>query len=256
MALLRSRLLSPCVALCLLALGSACQEPQPTPATPAEATAEAETQADLMTARRAAMVRVVREDGRINDTKVLDAMLAVPREEFVLPEHRDRAYRNRPLPIKEGQTISQPLIVGLMTELLALEPGDRVLEIGTGSGYQAAVLAEITDQVYTVEIVPLLANEVRERLARLGYVDVATLGADGYYGWEEHAPYDAIIVTAAPDHVPQSLVRQLKDGGRMVIPVGPPGATQTLWLIVKEGDQVRRFNKGGVLFVPFTREQR
>ena len=106
-----------------------------------------------------------------------------------------------------------------------------------------------------MEIVPLLANEVRERLARLGYVDVATLGADGYYGWEEHAPYDAIIVTAAPDHVPQLLVRQLKDGGRMVIPVGPPGATQTLWLIVKEGDQVRRFNKGGVLFVPFTREQ-
>jgi len=201
------------------------------------------------------MVRDLMEDDSIEDPAVLDAMRAVPREEFVLPEYRDLAYRNRALPIKEGQTISQPFIVALMTELLALEKGDRVLEVGTGSGYQAAVLAEIIDEVYTVEIIPLLASEVKDRLQDLGYGDVNTLWADGYNGWEEHGPYDAIIVTAAPDHVPQPLVRQLKDGGRLVIPIGPPGAVQTLWLIEKEGDQIRRFNMGAVRFVPLTGER-
>ena len=190
----------------------------------------------------------------VTDQDVLNAMEAVPRHEFVPPQYQGQAYADHPLPIGHGQTISQPYIVALMTELLQLKTTDRVLEIGTGSAYQAAILGEIVAEVYTVEIIEPLARDAKQRLERLGYTNVHTLNADGYYGWEEHAPYDAIIVTAAPDHIPQSLVQQLKDGAKLVIPVGPPGGYQTLWQVTKEGDQVKKRNVTGVLFVPLTGE--
>lgn len=189
----------------------------------------------------------------ISDERVLGVMEKVPRHEFVLPEVLDEAYADHPLPIGYGQTISQPYIVALMTQMLDLKPGDKVLEIGTGSGYQAAVLAELTGQVYTIEIIPDLAQRARATLDRLGYDYVQSKQADGYWGWEEHAPFNAIIVTAAPDHVPQPLLNQLADGGRMVIPVGPPGGYQSLWLITREGEEFHNFNWGGVRFVPLTR---
>jgi protein-L-isoaspartate(D-aspartate) O-methyltransferase len=188
----------------------------------------------------------------VTDEAVLAAMEKVPRHEFVLERYLEEAYADHPLPIGYGQTISQPFIVAWMTELLEIKPGDKVLEIGTGSGYQAAVLAEITDQVYTVEIIGDLAKSAEERLKRLGYTKVKVRHADGYYGWEEYAPYDAIIVTCAPDHIPQPLIQQLKDGGRLVIPVGPPGGYQSLWQLRKQGDQIISKNLGGVLFVPLT----
>ncbi len=203
---------------------------------------------------RNAMVEDYADDVEISDPLVLEAMRNVPREKFVLPGDTGRAYREMALPINAGQTISQPFVVGWMTDLLDLEPGERVLEIGTGSGYQGAVLAEITDRVYSIEIIPSLATEVADRLDRLGYGDINLRQADGYFGWEEEAPFDGIIVTAAPDHVPPPLLRQLADGGRMVIPVGPPGAVQSLWLIERQGDQFLRLNQGAVRFVPFTRE--
>ena len=190
----------------------------------------------------------------ITDEQVLAAMEKVPRHEFVPAEFLNQAYEDHPLPIGYGQTISQPYIVALMTQLLELEAGDKVLEIGTGSGYQAAVLAELTDKVYTVEIIGGLAEEAAERLKRLGYTNIKVKHADGYYGWEEYAPYEAIIVTCAPDHVPQPLVKQLKDGGRLVIPVGPPGGYQTLRQIEKHGDQIISKNITGVIFVPMTGE--
>ncbi len=190
----------------------------------------------------------------VTDRDVLAALERVPRHEFVPEQYRDQAYGDHPLPIGYGQTISQPYIVALMTELLQLKNTDRVLEIGTGSGYQAAILAEIVAEVYTVEIIEALAIEARERLKRLGYHNVHVRHGDGYYGWEEHAPYDAIIVTAAPDHIPQPLVQQLKDGARMVIPVGPPGSHQTLWLVTKEKGTITKRSVTGVLFVPLTGE--
>ncbi|HWQ15640.1 MAG TPA: protein-L-isoaspartate(D-aspartate) O-methyltransferase [Roseiflexaceae bacterium] len=193
----------------------------------------------------------------ITDTLVIDAMRTVPRHAFVPPEYLSEAYANHPLPIGHGQTISQPTIVALMTRAAGVAPGDRVLEIGTGSGYQAAVLAEIVGHVYTVEIIGPLAEHARERLARLGYSNVTVRHADGYFGWEEEAPFDAILVTAAPDHIPQPLVRQLKVGGRMVIPVGPVGGYQTLWLVTRVSEEdVRTEDLGGVSFVPLTRETR
>ena len=190
----------------------------------------------------------------ITDEDVLQAMRAVPRHLFVPDNQRNHAYGDYPLPIGYGQTISQPYIVALMTELLELKEGDKVLEIGTGSGYQAAILAEITDiEVYTVEIIPELAESARERLESQGYPNVHSKQGDGYYGWDEHSPFDAIIVTAAPDHIPQPLVDQLAVGGRMVIPVGPPGGYQTLWKLVKQADgEVVNVNMGGVAFVPLT----
>ncbi len=195
----------------------------------------------------------IRQRG-VTDRDVLEAMERVPRHEFVPKQYQSQAYADHPLPIGHGQTISQPYIVALMTELLKLKTTDRVLEIGTGSGYQAAILGEIVAEVYTVEIVEPLATEAAARLARLGYDNVHVRNADGYFGWEEHAPYDAIIVTAAPDHIPQPLVQQLEDGGQLVIPVGPPGGYQTLWQITKEGEQVKKRNVTGVLFVPLTGE--
>lgn len=190
----------------------------------------------------------------VTDEEVLQVMEKVPRHKFVPPEYRDRAYTDYPLPIGYGQTISQPYIVALMTKLLNLERGERVLEIGTGSGYQAAILSELTDEVYTVEIIEELEKQAEGRLKDLGYTNVKVKHADGYYGWEEYAPYDAIIVTCAPDHIPQPLINQLKDGGRLVIPVGPPGAYQTLWQITRQGDQLISKNILGVRFVPLTGE--
>lgn len=192
------------------------------------------------------------EQRGVRDPEVLRAMRTVPRHEFVLPEYVNRAYGDHPLPIGYGQTISQPYIVAVMTELLRLKRGDRVLEIGTGSGYQAAILAELTDEVYSVEIIEELYKRATDTLNRLGYSKVKTKHADGYYGWEEYAPYDAIIVTCAPDHIPQPLINQLKDGGRLVIPVGPPGGYQTLWLIEKHGEQTVAKEIMGVVFVPLT----
>ena len=209
---------------------------------------------DEFAAARNAMVDAYGDQVEISDPLVLEAMRIVRREEFVLPGDRGRAYREMALPINAGQTISQPFVVAWMTDLLDLEPGERVLEIGTGSGYQGAVLTEITDRVYSIEIIPSLATEVADRLDGLGYSDISLRQADGYFGWEEEAPFDGIIVTAAPDHVPPPLLRQLADGGRMVIPVGPPGAVQSLWLIERRGNEYIRLNQGAVRFVPFTRE--
>ncbi|MBN1147260.1 MAG: protein-L-isoaspartate(D-aspartate) O-methyltransferase [Anaerolineales bacterium] len=201
---------------------------------------------------RQKMVDVTIEARGVEDPDILMAMRNTPRHEFVLEKYLAQAYADHPLPIGYGQTISQPYIVAWMTELLELQPGDRVLEIGTGSGYQAAVLAELGSvEVFSIEIVPELAAAAAERLARLGYA-VQTKQGDGYYGWEEYAPFDAIIVTAAPDHLPAPLVAQLADGGRLVLPIGPPGGYQSLWQFVKQGDDLKGYNMGGVSFVPFT----
>lgn len=201
---------------------------------------------------RLQMVSTQIQDMGVADRDVLGAMETVPRHAFVLPEYLDRAYGNYPLPIGYGQTISQPYIVAAMTELLEPDPTDRVLEVGTGSGYQAAILAELVAEVYTIEIVPELCAQASERLEALGHENVRTTCGDGYYGWEEYAPYDGIIVTCAPDHIPQLLVNQLADGGRMVIPVGPPGSYQVLWLIERHGDEIRSERVMSVVFVPLT----
>lgn len=189
----------------------------------------------------------------VTNADVIQAMRTTPRHQFVLPEHLDRAYEDHPLPIGYGQTISQPYIVALMTELLELKPNEKVLEIGTGSGYQAAVLAELGYvDVYSIEIVSELAEQAANNLEKTGYTKVHLKQDDGYYGWEEYAPYDAIIVTAAPDHLPLPLVQQLKEGGRLVIPIGPVVGFQTLWKFTKQGDKVQAVNMGGVSFVPLT----
>lgn len=167
---------------------------------------------------------------------VMAAMARVPRHKFVPPDEVPYAYENRPLPIGYGQTISQPYIVALMTDLTQVGPGDVVLEIGTGSGYQAAILAELAQAVYTMEIIEPLAVQAGERLGRLGYAKVQARLGDGYHGWPEHGPYDAILVTAAASHVPPPLIAQLKAGGRLVIPVGAPFMIQYLLLIEKAGD--------------------
>ncbi len=190
----------------------------------------------------------------IKNPDVIAAMQTVPRHRFVTEEYLDFAYNDHPLPIGYGQTISQPYIVAWMTELADLKPGERVLEIGTGSGYQAAVLAQLGYlEVYSIEIVPQLAETAAERLNALGY-DVQVRQGDGYYGWQEAAPFDAMIVTAAPDHLPAPLVDQLKEGGRMIIPIGPPGSYQTLWKFVKQNGSLTAYELGGVRFVPFIGE--
>ena len=190
----------------------------------------------------------------ITESRVVEAMHSVPRHLFVPMEYRGNAYDDTPLPIGEGQTISQPYMVALMSQLLQADPGARILEVGTGSGYQAAVLAQMGVQVYSIEIIPTLGERARELLTVLGYKAVHTRVADGYFGWEEHAPFDGIIVTAAPDHVPPPLLRQLKPSGVMVIPVGPPGDVQTLWLIKRREGQWVSTNQGLVRFVPLLRE--
>jgi len=205
---------------------------------------------------REARARMVRNDlaGRnIRDRRVLDAMGRVPRERFVDRRLADEAYRDGPLPIGHGQTISQPYIVALMTQLVEPRPGDRVLDIGTGSGYQAAVLAELCKEVYSIEIVEPLATSARERLAALGYKNVTVRHGDGYRGWKEHAPFDAIVVAAAADHVPKALIDQLAPGGRLVMPVG--NFFQQLLLVEKQADGSTRQKKiAPVAFVPMTGE--
>jgi protein-L-isoaspartate(D-aspartate) O-methyltransferase len=189
----------------------------------------------------------------ITDSATLGAMRSVKRHLFVPGERVRQAYDDSPLPIGYGQTISQPYIVALMTQLVEPKPGMRVLEIGTGSGYQAAVLAEIVDSVYTIEIVEPLGVTAAGVLERSGYTNVKVKIADGYHGWEQFAPFDAIVVTAAAEHIPPPLIEQLAPGGKMVIPVGSPYFTQNLMLVEKEGDRIRSRNVLPVRFVPFTR---
>ncbi|HDQ40126.1 MAG TPA: protein-L-isoaspartate(D-aspartate) O-methyltransferase [Desulfonatronum sp.] len=207
---------------------------------------------------RQARERMVREQlierYGFRDNAVLKAMRAVPRHLFIPERERHAAYADRPVPIGYGQTISQPFIVAYMTAIAKVDQDSRVLEIGAGSGYQAAVLAELTEHVYTIEIVSELAKWAEERLLRAGYDTVRVKQGDGYYGWEEFAPFDAIVVTAAAPHIPPSLVQQLKEGGRIVIPVGSPFRTQQLVLVERKGDEVRTRNLMPVRFVPFTRE--
>lgn len=193
-------------------------------------------QVDEFTERRERMVREQIEIRGVRDTAVLDAMRRVLRHEFVPESLRDLAYADRPLPIGYGQTISQPFIVALMTTLLELEEHDVALEVGTGSGYQAAVLAELVDRVYTIEIIEPLGRAAQERLARLGYENVQVRIDDGYFGWPEAMPFDAIIVTAAATHIPPPLIGQLKADGVMIIPVGDPFLVQNLVLIRKQPD--------------------
>jgi protein-L-isoaspartate(D-aspartate) O-methyltransferase len=185
----------------------------------------------------------------VTDPAVLAAIAAVPRHLFVPPHYRDEAYEDIPLPIGQGQTISQPYIVAVMTQTLRLGSKSRVLEVGTGSGYQAAILAEITSHVWSVETLPELAEAARERLHGLCYGVQIKVG-DGRLGWPEHAPYDGIMVTAASPDVPPALVAQLADGGRLVIPVGAGTWDQTLWLIEKIGDKLRKHHLAEVRFVP------
>ena len=258
---------SPVVLAAAILLAGACStSPEGTPATtaqsagtpPIEETSETTASGavyDQNTERRLDMVTRQIERRGVTDPVVVEAMRRVPRHEFVPEDLVRSAYADHALPIGHGQTISQPYIVALMSELLETEPGEKVLEIGTGSGYQAAILTEMEVEVYSIEIIPELVDEAASRFDALGY-PVTTLTADGYFGWEEHAPFDAIIVTAAPDHVPQPLVNQLAPGGRMVIPIGPVGAVQTMWrFTVDETGEVLGERIASVRFVPLTRSE-
>ncbi|MFQ3675535.1 MAG: protein-L-isoaspartate(D-aspartate) O-methyltransferase [Endomicrobiia bacterium] len=189
----------------------------------------------------------------ITDKKVLDVMLKLERHKFVPMQYRENAYDDNPLPIGFGQTISQPYIVALMTQLLELKGDEKILEIGTGSGYQAAVLSEICKEVYTIEIIPDLAIRAEQLIKELGYKNIFIKIGDGYKGWVEHSPFDAIIVTCAPDHIPQPLIEQLKDGGKMVIPVGD--YYQELVLVEKRQGKVFKKSVIPVRFVPMLREK-
>ena len=201
------------------------------------------------------MVEYTIEARGVTSEDVLRVMRTLPRHAFVPAEHLGEAYADHPLPIGYGQTISQPYIVAWMTELLDLKSGEKVLEIGTGSGYQAAVLAELGYvEVYSIEIISELAESAAARLGALGYLQINLAQGDGYYGWSEHAPFDAILVTAAPDHLPAPLASQLAEGGRLVIPIGPPGGYQSLWKFVNEGGELTAYDLGGVAFVPLTGE--
>jgi protein-L-isoaspartate(D-aspartate) O-methyltransferase len=217
----------------------------------------ARTAQDEWERRRHRMVEDQIRARGVEDGAVLRAMRSVPRHEFVPLERRDRSYADRPLPIGHGQTISQPYIVAFMTELLEVEPSDTVLEVGTGSGYQAAVLAEIVGAVRTIEIFEELASTARERLERLGYGNAEVRHGDGWFGWPEHGPFDAIIVTAAAGQIPPPLVEQLRPGGRMAIPVGSVYGVQNLILVEKgEDGSVRTRNLMPVRFVPLLRGAR
>ena len=210
---------------------------------------------DPFEGKRNIMVDTTIESRGISNPQVLRAMRNVERHKFVPERFLSQAYADHPLPIGYGQTISQPYIVALMTEILDLSEGEKVLEIGTGSGYQAAVLAELGFvDVYSIEIIPELASSAAERIKELGYSNVKVKQGDGYFGWDEFSPFDAIIVTAAPDHLPAPLVEQLKEGGRLVVPIGPPGGYQTLWKFEKIDSELKAYNLGGVSFVPFTGE--
>jgi len=214
--------------------------------------ASADALVDVFAPARTVMVQAQIAARGVIDSVVLDAMRAVPRHRFVPAEYEAEAYHDRPLPIGQGQTISQPYVVAAMTEAMHLAPRDRVLEIGTGSGYQAAVLAEISGEVYTIEIIESLGRRAESTLTVLGYKNVHVRIGDGYQGWPDKAPFDAIILTAAPDHVPQPLVDQLKVGGRMVLPVGK--VEQTLVVLTKTTEGIKREEYFGVRFVPMTGE--
>jgi protein-L-isoaspartate(D-aspartate) O-methyltransferase len=239
--------------LLVLMLFLACAQPGGKDVTQVPSSTQEDEDEDIFAGDRMEMVNVQIVQRGIHDAGVVAAMSNVPRHNFVPDEYLSQAYEDHPLPIGHGQTISQPFIVALMTQHLALQHGEKVLEVGTGSGYQAAILSELTNQVYTVEIIEPLGLRAATTLEELGY-NIRCRIDDGYYGWPEHAPFDAIIVTCAPDHVPQPLLKQLKDGGRMVIPIGPPGFLQTLWLFEKMGDKVQSTNLGGVTFVPLLGE--
>ncbi len=213
----------------------------------------AHTGAADFAAQRKQMVREQLVPRGIQDPRVLEVMGKVPREEFVPENVRAGSYQDSPLPIGYDQTISQPYIVAFMTEQLRLQPADRVLEVGTGSGYQAAILAELVAEVYTIEIVEPLGKTAESTLQRLGYKNVHVKVGDGYKGWREHSPFDAVIVTCAPDHVPQPLVDQLKEGGRMIIPVGERFAQQ-LYLLEKKNGRVQQSAVLPVRFVPMAGE--
>ena len=222
-----------------------------TPCTDAKRVFDSNPKGDFKAMREKMVESQIKARG-VKDPRVLSALLKVERHRFVPEKYLDSAYSDQPLPIGEGQTISQPYIVALMTELLELKGNEKVLEIGTGSGYQAAILAELAKEVYTIEIIELLAFMAKERLSELGYQNVKVKAGDGYLGWPEAAPFDAIIVTAAPDHVPKPLIDQLKEGGRMVVPVGT--YTQELKKIVKRSGKMETLDVIPVLFVPMTGE--
>lgn len=206
---------------------------------------------DIKNARHHMVQTTIKERG-ISDPRVLAAMQAVPRHRFVPDNLLTAAYADQPLPIGEGQTISQPYVVALMTEILGLTRNQRVLEIGTGSGYQAAVLAEVVSPVYTIEIKKKLYDRASKTLKLLGYDNVNIRHSDGYFGWPEAAPFDAIMITAAIDHIPPPLLKQLKDGGRLTLPLGNPFSYQNLVLVTKKGDDLIVKQITGVLFVPMT----
>lgn len=216
---------------------------------------QATTDGDRWAEARERMVREQLASRDITDERVLRAMRAVPRHEFVPEDQRGDAYADHPLPIGHGQTISQPYIVALMTQLAEIEPGDEVLEVGTGSGYQAAVLAEMGAEVYSMEIVEPLARRAERDLARLGYDRVHVRAGDGYRGWPDRAPFDAVIVTAAPPRIPEPLKSQLKVGGKLVVPVGDDGM-QELVVLTRTEDGFERRNVIPVRFVPMTGEVR
>lgn len=213
------------------------------------------SQEDVYRERREKMVKQQLNRRGIRDESVLKAMSSVKRHVFVPQNQIAEAYDDRPLPIGYGQTISQPFIVAYMTEVIKPRPHFKALEIGTGSGYQAAVLAEIIKDVYTIEIVPELGNSAARRLETLGYKNIKTKVADGYYGWKENGPFDAIMVTAAAEYIPPPLLEQLKEGGKMIIPVGSPFMTQTLMLVEKKKGKAITKSLMPVVFVPFTRKK-
>ncbi len=254
---LRKFLFAACISLLSFLGLPGCQQAKVAPTfTPArtittQVQSNTPTVKDQYVSNRQAMVNTIRAYG-VKDEDVLRVMQKVPRHAFVPETELDQAYDDHPLPIGYGQTISQPFIVAWMTELLELKSGSRVLEIGTGSGYQAAVLAEMGYDTYSIEIVPELADSAAARLQQLGYMDIHLKQDDGYYGWKEYAPYDAIIVTAAPDHLPAPLAAQLSQDGCIVIPIGPQGSYQTLWRFVNEADGLKAYNLGEVSFVPFS----
>jgi protein-L-isoaspartate(D-aspartate) O-methyltransferase len=235
-----------CALVALLATGSA---------RAGDPYAEARARMGEVVQQHAARAGAALAGGEI-DPAVLEVMRRIPRHEFVPEEVREQAYEDRPLAIGYGQTISQPFMVAIMTDLLDLGPGDAVLEIGTGSGYQAAVLSPLSDRVYSIEIVPQLGESAAERLARLGFENVETKVGDGYYGWPENGPFDAIVVTAAASHIPPPLIQQLEPGGRMVIPVGTAFFNQQLMLVEKQADgSIISRQLLPVRFVPLTGQQ-
>jgi protein-L-isoaspartate(D-aspartate) O-methyltransferase len=212
---------------------------------------ESNPKGDFKTMREKMVETQIKARG-VKDPRVLSALLKVERHRFVPEEYLNSSYSDQPLPIGEGQTISQPYIVALMTELLELKGGEKVLEIGTGSGYQAAILAELAKEVYSIEIIESLASKAQNLLLELGYQNIKVKAGDGYLGWPDVAPFDAIIVTAAPDHIPKSLIEQLKEGGRMVVPVGT--YTQELKKIIKRSGKIETTDVIPVVFVPMTGE--